>query len=114
MTAIQESNCKRINTPQLFEHFKACKENLSMDSGDLRITSGYVYNQVNNVFEGINVIDMAIDRCGTLYLAGKVQTEKTQKQQLTGNEQINNEQEEKELEDNKQNLKQNFYKFHAN
>ncbi len=114
MTAIQESNCKRINTPQLFEHFKACKENLSMDSGDLRITSGYVYNQVNNVFEGINVIDMAIDRCGTLYLAGKVQTEKTQKQQPTGNEQINNEQEEKELADNKQNLKQNFYKFHAN
>lgn len=113
MTAIQESNCKRINTPKLFEHFKVCKENLSMDSEGLKIDRGYVYKQVNNVFEGIDVIDMAIDRCGTLYLAGKVQTDNTQKQQQADNEQINNEQ-EKELADNKQNLRQNFYKFHAN
>lgn len=85
-----------------------------MDSEGLRINRGYVYKQVNSVFEGINVIDMAIDRCGTLYLAGEVQIDDTQKQQRTGNEQINNEQEKKELADNKQNLKQNFYKFHAN
>lgn len=114
MTAIQESNCKRINTPKLFERFKVCKENLSMDSEGLKIDRGYVYKQVNNVFEGIDVIDMAIDRCGTLYLAGKVQTDNAQKQQHTGNEQINNKQEKKELADNKQNLRQNFYKFHAN
>ncbi len=105
MTAIPESNYKRINSQKLFEDFKVYEKNLSMNSGDLRINRGYVYNQVNDVFKGITVIDMAIDRCGTLYLIGQVQID---------NEQINNEQQKKEQLDNKQNPEQNLYKFHAN
>ncbi len=81
MTAIQESNYKRINTQKLFEDFKVCEENLSLNSGDLRINRGYVYNQVNDVFEDITVIDMAIDRCGTLYLVDQVQKDDEQQKQ---------------------------------
>lgn len=90
MTAIKESNCKRINTRKLFEEFKAYEENLSMNSDDLRINRGYIYSQVIDVFEDITVTDMAMDRCGTLY--------------LVDNKQI----------DNKYNQGQNLYRFHAN
>jgi phage tail-like protein len=73
VTAIQENNSKRINTQKLFEDYKVYEENLSLNSGDLRINRGYIYNQVNDVFEDITVIDLAIDRCGTLYLVDQVQ-----------------------------------------
>ncbi|MHC1757839.1 MAG: phage tail protein [Methanosarcina sp.] len=73
MTAIQENNYKRINTQKLFKDFKVSEKNLNMAFGDLRIDSGYIYNQVNDVFKDIDIIDMAIDRCNTLYLVDKEQ-----------------------------------------
>ena len=110
MTAIQESNYKRINTQKLFEDFKVYEKNLSMNSRGLRINREYVYNQVNDVFEDINVIDMAIDRCGTLYLVDQVQKNNEQQNK----EQKDNKKLKQEQIDNKQNLEQNLYKFHAN
>jgi phage tail protein domain len=67
VTAIQESNYKRINTQTLFEDFKNFGDNLSLEFGDLRIGRNYVYNQ-DDVFKDVTVIDMALDRCNTLYL----------------------------------------------
>lgn len=83
--AIQENNYKRINTQQLFENFKLSEKNLNMASEELRLNSGYIYNQANDIFKNIDIIDMAIDRCNTLYLV-----------------------------DQEQNQKQNLYTYHAN
>jgi len=114
VTAIKESNCKRINTRKLFEEFKVYEENLSMNSDDLRINRGYIYNQIIDVFEDITVTDMAIDRCGTLYLVDKAQIDSKQNQGQADNKQIDNKQIDNKQIDNKQNQGQNLYRFHAN
>ncbi|MDQ1255370.1 MAG: hypothetical protein QG646_4656 [Euryarchaeota archaeon] len=101
MTAIQESNYKRINTHQLFEEFKVYEENLSLNSGNLKLKRDYVYNQVNDVFEDIIITDISIDRCGSLYLVDQAQRV--------------DEHEKKELKnDGKQKQEQDLYIFHAN
>jgi len=71
VTVIQECNYKLINTKKLFEEFCIYKENLSFEYGDLRLNSGYIHNQLNDVFKNMTVVDMAMDRCDTLYLVDK-------------------------------------------
>lgn len=73
MTAIQENNYKRINTQKLFEDFKIFEKNLNTPFEDLRINNGYVYSQVSDAFRDIDVIDIAVDRCNTLYIADREQ-----------------------------------------
>jgi phage tail-like protein len=73
VTAIQENNYKRINTQKLFEDFKIFEKNLNMPFEDLRINNGYVYSHVSDVFRDIDVIDIAVDRCNTLYVADREQ-----------------------------------------
>lgn len=73
MTVIQENNYKRINTQKLFEDFKIFEKNLNVPFEDLRINNGYVYNHVSDVFRDIDVIDIAVDRCNTLYIADREQ-----------------------------------------
>lgn len=73
MTAIQENNYKRINTQKLFEDFKIFEKNLNIPFEDLRINNGYVYSHVSDVFRDIDVIDIAVDRCNTLYITDREQ-----------------------------------------
>ncbi len=75
VTAIQEVNYKRINTQQLFESLKAYAENLSTESGDLRLNSDYAYKFGGVLLDdtNLNIIDIAVDECDTFYLIDQEQ-----------------------------------------
>lgn len=65
---MDESNFKRINTPDLWESYKEKIENLSIESEGLRLSTTYEY-KFNREIEKSNyeIMDIAVDECDTIY-----------------------------------------------
>ncbi|MCX9009880.1 MAG: phage tail protein [Candidatus Methanoperedens sp.] len=70
---MEEFNFKCINTQNLWHDFKADIKNLSIEEGELRLSSTHVYESEKRVIDntGLDMSDIAVDECDTIYIINK-------------------------------------------
>lgn len=70
---------KCINTQELWESNKEYIENLTIEGGELRLSSTYIYESGNDLFknaslnlsDSLNISDIAVDGCNKIFLIDK-------------------------------------------
>jgi phage tail-like protein len=70
---MDEIKFKCINTQELWESNKESIENLTIEGGELRLSSTYIYESGNDLINeaNLNMSDIAVDGCNKIYLVDK-------------------------------------------
>ena len=70
---MEQINCKRINTKELWERYKVSIDNLCVEEEGLKLKSTYTYEFDKDILKdtSIDISDIAVDECDIIYMIDK-------------------------------------------